>query len=1525
VHEQVHPMERRRRQSCRSCRLDNRKHVLADAKKFFSLSYPMESINKVKQEHGGSKLEPIAGTQQRPEIFETGDSSLDSTDQGEKGLISKAGNTDPPKFGEVLDKRNLAEHEFKARPFEEQFHTSSGEDEEDVDNVFEPVENTDTPTTEICISPPVPLSLPIPEDWVQFYVDNKFENKAIAPKNFDKHIARVRIIECKNLRNSDTSLRSEPFVSLRIPDMDRFERQACFSTHQSTTMTDSRNPVFNETFYLPVHDEDINMIRLYQSESGKVVQELEVTGKVGERFGIKISVFYRDGRGDHDPLGSCFLFYNQFSIVPNSDSARMLMKLEGYGTSENSTILIEAYLQPPLVIMRQMATAMSEERASELRKEEKKKSEECDGTGVNKVLAQKCNPKAIKRSVEGVKGIVRTGDSNLNKESEEHIVQDLLCKIHSSAGATDSGSCFDEDGPKFRSYLSLARLARATEALRSLVGRSLLGNGLSMVIADLANKTRRIRQAAATLLCSIVHNEHTTNMRILRSHSGFQIDDVHVFWIPTSLRDAYLDAGSQLKADAAQREREGRRRAKPVSWWPPSEHGFVAFLQEKLKRALHKDSSSSHVDMRCDHTYNEAFLKLVCFPAAPVLKKENSRREGMAWFLSEMLNQLKTGTLFTELREVSGQLGGHTEKDSKGLTVQMFEDALSKYGLRDGIDDLDFDRFMSMFLQEGCNDGSKYVNLVEMSRALLPEVSDNSPRKTKPGSVSLTILDRTIPFLRQLIGSTLSATSNDDEKSKHDIVYNMMALDEDGGFALSELIALLEVSVNGGNTFEKEEISCLLSFFNREDTDRLTQSEFESCLSEWQSKEEDVPIFDQNIFKRLARVDDADDDASLVDWMPDPEIHLLGFRVPSSSYLETSLGDYPGIPMVGFNDPMANAKEIADITRLRKLFDRLNTKGIVSLRTLRRDEVFVELLGREGVMALQSHFRKKFLSCIGGVESDCADKEVESVEITWEDFVGYRRYLQFRQNVARQRAEALKFQSSPVHLFSWTPELPFSQRDPVTGSVTSVKLEGLPRYRNVLIGKFASDAMDELARVPRTRVIVKVFGEPLRQTIRFDASLKSPDGSLYRARTPLSSILPATKRNSSGQYDIEEILTLEIDALMPVLGTLILPPHHIHAGDDTRLNDVVPDTVKAWAETNKLVLMEQKKKGGGASLLSKEKTPDAIALRGLQVGLELFKADRKEEVWSLLEQTVSLIIKACPSSAQRSIAVTRALDTLISQYKHSKSVAEETPLPPLGTVSENKSLYLLRDSVRQFRKEYIAATASLQSKKQEQLLRLQVLETPKLQKRRMKQLKKDNGALKRIVADNRRKIEETKSLRFEQLRRQSKEKELKRTEQTARNIFLENERKRRAFRRTQEKGRKQLEEGAMKKKQERQWQLQSRRLHAKKEKIQKKEAAALKERQDVLKKEAKHALIKRQEAFLLSKAERSNLQTQGLKENEFPIRPSKTDTHERLLKFGERIASRRIKSRNPPERDKIPVQAKERADKNEPLAVITEI
>ena len=77
-------------------------------------------------------------------------------------------------------------------------------------------------------------------------------------------------------------------------------------------------------------------------------------------------------------------------------------------------------------------------------------------------------------------GIVRTGGGDFNKESEEHIVQDLLCKIHSSAAAIASGSCFDEDGPKFRSYLSLASLARATEALRSLVGRSLQGSGLSL-------------------------------------------------------------------------------------------------------------------------------------------------------------------------------------------------------------------------------------------------------------------------------------------------------------------------------------------------------------------------------------------------------------------------------------------------------------------------------------------------------------------------------------------------------------------------------------------------------------------------------------------------------------------------------------------------------------------------------------------------------------------------------------------------------------------------------------------------------------------------------------------------------------------------------------------------------------------------------------------------------------------------------------------------------------------------------------
>ena len=161
---------------------------------------------------------------------------------------------------------------------------------------------------------------------------------------------------------------------------------------------------------------------------------------------------------------------------------------------------------------------------------------------------------------------IENKDHSLSKEDIE-TVKSLVQAIVSS-DKDKVVAHVDRHGTKFRAYLSLAKLARETSMLRTLVGRQMYGAGLSVALADLAHKMERVRCAAAALLASLGHDGHERNMRLLKAHSGFQIDDIHVFWVPESLRDAYLDAGSRLTADAAQRERDGRRKIDKPSWWP---------------------------------------------------------------------------------------------------------------------------------------------------------------------------------------------------------------------------------------------------------------------------------------------------------------------------------------------------------------------------------------------------------------------------------------------------------------------------------------------------------------------------------------------------------------------------------------------------------------------------------------------------------------------------------------------------------------------------------------------------------------------------------------------------------------------------------------------------------------------------------------------------------------------------------------------------------------------------------------------
>ncbi len=1378
--------------------------------------------------------------------------------------------------------------------------------------------------------PPPPLQLPNTEDWCGVFFQNKFQNDVNIGKNLEKHMVVLEILRCKNLRNSDTSSKSDPFVSIRYPDMDKFERQSIFTTRRTEVVQNNLHPSFNKVFRFPLHEEDLNAIEQFQeggsralgaqgdekaklAEAGvSLVHPSSPSDKAFKRFGVHISAFDHDSSGDHDPLGETFVYFSQLATKPflndESESARIELDLIGEGALENSSIIIRGWLQPPLSSLKAI------EENEEMRKKVEEDRVQQEQNEKNQSESEKQAAVAAKRKVDRLiameQALTKEGQYSSIGISDKDVetVKQMVSKI-TSMQPSDNNEEFDRDGVKFRSYLSLARLARTTNALRTLIGQLLIGSGVSMAMSDLAHKTPRLRRASASLLLSLVHNHHAGNTRILKSHSGFQIQDVHVFWIPESLRDAYLDAGSRRKAEDSQREKDGRRKRKPVSWWPPSEKGFVSFLKEKLKRSLSADNYDSSKEEICDHSYEESPLKIVCFPPAPAFRKKKGTGNGMAWFLSELVDQSQNGTMFSVLRggedhiiveEDTNEQGENEEKvetiAKRNPTIPEFEEVLHRFKLRAGIDKIDFDRFVSIFTQTEIN-GVKRLNLNEMERALLPP-----SESTKDGypSQANSVLDRVIPFLKNLVrkgtsalANTATEQSNEEEAPIEERgiyhIYKLSDANNDGKVSVKELVRVLSTLINGGNEFESEEAESLCSFFDRNGSGTIERDVFERSLTEWSVKAGASDRNDSSIFSRLAAVEDADQDAQIVDWVPDPETFLLGFRLPQNMPEEaTNLSPRSKSLAQGISlsDPSADAREIADITRLRKIFESLNKDqtGRVSCKVLKNDRVFVELIGRSGALKIISHFQTE--------KGAVVDKTGE-VCVSWDELVEYRRYLKYTEMVAIQQHEAEQLKTKPVHLFSMKPKRVFSQGGKDT------KLDGLPRFREAIMDDRSSSLAANLAKLPRTHVLVKIYGEPARQKIRFDCVLRPSDGSLYRARIPISKVLPA-----KDTYDISEILTLDKETIRPFLEFLVLPPHHIHAGDNTKLRSTVPTSLEDWARQNKHILLRQVKKGQGMALLKKEKAPDAIALKGLQVGLELFKQNRKVEVWRLLEQTVHLIIKACPVSANRSILITRALDTLISQYKLAKSMSEGTDpsVSPNNNTSEHeKGLFLLRDSVRSFRKTYIAATSSMKSKRREQLRRIQVLETPAFQNRRVKQLKRDKTALRRIVEENRRRVEKEKVRRVEAIQDQSAAREARLKEYTERVATRVKERKRAEFVTKQKNRMKERKLEHAKATEERKWMVQKRRLDAKRLAMEKKERKKAEELRDRKNKEAKQEVIKRQQAFLLAKAEKSfankrkKSSGEHHKENR---RPSEIHTHERLLKFGEKIAAQRKQSKS---------------------------
>ena len=302
------------------------------------------------------------------------------------------------------------------------------------------------------------------------------------------------------------------------------------------------------------------------------------------------------------------------------------------------------------------------------------------------------------------------------------------------------------------------------------------------------------------------------------------------------------------------------------------------------------------------------------------------------------------------------------------------------------------------------------------------------------------IVQKTMSLLRDLASGGMSKNLNELSKSGLDRVYNMIDLNEDGTIDTAELLLVLKNFVNDDREFNDVEKAALLNHFDMSRTGKINRENFEDKILTFQPF--DASTIDSiDLFKKLADEETADLDAKIMDWMPDPRTYLLGIRMPTqqpqggmdddNNYLRDKSGRAISskAAILGDNEPNdggATAKEIADISRLRKLFQRLDVEKRFSFAGYAKGlEVFLELFGRKQTASLLIHF-KKLSSPMGliALQTKKSDEKVsnvratlESISITWEQLFGLQTVFDFTEKLRKQKEGGGKIQNSTCAAF----------------------------------------------------------------------------------------------------------------------------------------------------------------------------------------------------------------------------------------------------------------------------------------------------------------------------------------------------------------------------------------------------------------------------------------------------------------------------------------------------------------------------
>ena len=177
------------------------------------------------------------------------------------------------------------------------------------------------------------------------------------------------------------------------------------------------------------------------------------------------------------------------------------------------------------------------------------------------------------------------------------------------------------------------------------------------------------------------------------------------------------------------------------------------------------------------------------------------------------------------------------------------------------------------------------------------------------------------------------------------------------------------------------------------------------------------------------------------------------------------------------------------------------------------------------------------------------------------------------------------------------------------------------------MGKDVNAEPKKTPQLPHTYVKVKVYGEPKTQEIRFDVVLRPSDGSLYRLRLPMNTIMEnrdvpndVSDDVDKKHFTLEDVYTLEKKTVEPFQKNDITK-FHVHKGDETiKLKDTICSTTTDWCSRNGYYLFKQVRKGKGISLVLKMRDPNMIAMQGLSIAQELYKQRRLKELWDVLRK-----------------------------------------------------------------------------------------------------------------------------------------------------------------------------------------------------------------------------------------------------------------------------------------------------------------